>query len=673
VTQWPKPGRARIGYPLTALAVLLSTGLGVTTLVEGLHSTDPNDTQPSVAIEELTPGLGSDTPKAKVPLDFDPKQANLVAAEDQRVFNIVGTVLSGTAPRELTSPGAPPTLVLPSRLSPYTLDNLVSAGAVVRQPGALLVVKNVLLAPGARLDVAVPGGQLRLSSGPSGFTSLVGFKATLELSGSDRAPLTVTSWNPATNTPDTDETDGRAYLRSIGGRMDLTDVTVADLGFWSGRTGGVAWTGSASAPATGTATGVTISGNHYGIFLARSTGVLINGAQISRSTMDGVSVHSNALGTQLWRVDTMHSGRNGIDVSAGAQQTTMRGVAATGNVRNGIYLDGTPPASGPNADGGTTRQSAVFSVDGSTSRGNSEHGILVTNANDVTLTNNTVAANRDGIIVRGVTRGVVLRANHISSPGGFAVAVRGGAKDAVVDQNVISDALTAVQVNDSVATVTNNEIADMTLHGVSLIGRSSGSSVTDNRVTGRGPSAVDTSRLAFGGVVSESGNDDTNWAIDRDDVQLISSYVRKQPLVLLWFLTLVAPLAAQMIYRKRNRWTLGQHPYAGRSPAAGAPAVPVTNAALPHVPVPRATAASTPPFRPSPVPRARPRPTPYPRPAAAPLPAPTPARVAAGPHCPVCAGQSCSASTPHTIPGHPGNDQPGNGRPGTRVTVVFPR
>jgi parallel beta-helix repeat protein len=671
----------RLGYAFAALSILTSLTLGVATLRVDLHpDPDPAATpQPSVAIEETDPGIGSDTPKTPNAPGYDPKQANLVAAEDRRVFNIVGQVLPGTPPHELTSPNAPPTLVLPSRTTPYTLANLVSAGAVLTQPGGLLVVRNVLVAPGARLQITAPNGQLRLSSTPTGFTSLVAFKATIDLSGADHAPLTVTSWNPVDNAPDTDETDGRAYLRVIGGRMDLNDVNTVDLGFWSGRTGGVAWTGSASAPSDGTATNVNFSGNHYGVFLSRSTGVLINGAQVSKSTMDGVSVHTGAQGTQLWRVTTNDCGRNGVAVSAGAQDTSLRAVTATGSARNGIYLDGTPPAFGPNASGSTTQASSGFIVDGSTARGNSEHGILITSADNVVLTNNTVAANRDGVIVRGVARGVVLRANHISSPGGFAVAIRAGAKDAVVDQNVISNALTAVQVNDSVAVVTGNEIDGMTLHAVSLIGRSSGSSVKDNRLDGRGPSAIDTNRLAFGGVITESGNDDANWTVDHDDVQFVSNFVRKHPLILLWFLTLMFPLAARVLYRRRNNRALGTHPYgpallgsatgpvaAPITPRPGAPAPPCprrprptiispTDPAHPAHPSYTGPRSAVPPPRPS---AERPQPTPRHAPAGQPS---TPPPGAAHPR--PAGPPTPDESTPTQ---HPEPDG------GTRITVVSP-
>jgi parallel beta-helix repeat protein len=561
VARRPEPDwvAGRLGYGFAVLGVLASLVLGLVTLLIAMPpSADPDDPdnpdspRPSISVEETAASRGP--VEAGQPTHLDPRQANLVRAEDQRVFTLVSQVLPGTAPREFSWPAAPPTLVLPSRVSAYTLTDLMAASAVRRQPDqSLLLVKNVLVAPGAQLQLLLPDGRLRMSSTPAGFTTLIAFKGSIELAGQPSHPLNVTSWDPASNQPDTDTSDGRSYLRAIGGRLELREVDAADLGFWSGRTGGLAWTGSASEPATGTATDLTVTGNLYGMFLTRCNGVLVNGAQVRHSVLDGVAVHSGATGTQLWRVSSEASGRNGIAVTGGASDTALREVSAVGNVGNGIYLDGTPPAAGPNAGGGTTAPAAGFSVDSSTARGNSEHGILVRGATDVRLTNNTVAANRDGVIIRGTAAGVVLRGNHISSPDGFGVAIRGGAPNVVVDTNVISNALIGVQVADSVATITGNEIDAMALHGVSLIGRSGGSAVSRNRVGGRGPSAVDVHRRAFGALITQSLNDEAGWTVDHDDARYVSSALRRKPLLLLWGLILVLPLGARVAYKRRHQ------------------------------------------------------------------------------------------------------------------------
>ncbi|HWN33525.1 MAG TPA: right-handed parallel beta-helix repeat-containing protein, partial [Pseudonocardia sp.] len=552
-----------VGHRLTDLlaGVAILASLGVALLVL-LPPVSPEAPQPSVSVEEAAAAGAPRGPEPGPPVD--PRPAALVQSEDQRIFALVGHIRPDRAPYSVPGAGTTPsTLVLPARAAPYDLAALLSAGAVAKQPdNALLLRQNVLVVPGAQLHLSAPGGVFRMLSGPGGFTSLVAFKGALTVDGGEGAPLTVTSWDPAKNAPDTDESDGRAYLRAVGARMDLRQVRATSLGFWSGRTGGVAWTGTTTDPATGSATAVNFVGNHYGLYTSRSTGLLVNGAQVQGSVLDGIAVGRAAEGTQLWRVSTAQNAGNGISVAKGAHDVSVREVSATGNARNGIYLDGTPAAAGPSADGATTVPASGFVVDGSTVRGNAEHGILVNWADNASLTNNTVAANSDGVVVRGATQGTVLRENRISSPGGFAVAIRDGAEDAVVDRNVLTDALTAVQVQNAVARVTGNEIEQMSLHAVSVIGAGSGSGVADNQLAGRGPSAVDLNRLAFGGVVSVSGNDQSAWVVDRNNAQYLAGFVRGHPLILLWLLILVVPLAARVYLKHRQtRPPVGRHPY----------------------------------------------------------------------------------------------------------------
>ena len=69
--------------------------------------------------------------------------------------------------------------------------------------------------------------------------------------------MTIKSWDPASESADLNTTDGRSYVRVIGGSAEFTHVVFADLGFWSGRTGGVALTGTESAPTTPPPTSAT--------------------------------------------------------------------------------------------------------------------------------------------------------------------------------------------------------------------------------------------------------------------------------------------------------------------------------------------------------------------------------------------------------------------------------
>lgn len=541
-------------------AALLLAGV---TLLIALRPPDPDARQPSVSLEEAAAEASPDTEldgaAAPGTPGFDSHQAALVDNEDQRIVRLVGESLPDGTPRQVSWPRAPRTLVLPARPTPYALDDLRAAGAITPQrDGSLLVTTNVLIGPGAAVNIEIPNGRLRLASTSTGFTSLIAYRGTLELSGSPGAPLTITSWDPATKASDFDLTNGRAYVRSVGGRLELKDVTTSALGFWSGRTGGVAWTGSATAPATGAATAVSATGNFSGLVVGRSVGVLISGARVTESAGDGVVVRTAASDTQLLRVLSADNGRNGVRISTGATNTSLREVTAIGNRRNGIFLDGTPRKPLPTVSGAresTPLRATGLSIDTSSVRDNDEHGVLAINPSLLELTNSEITENQDGVIIQGGARGVLLRGNTVSSPDGFAVAIKGGAEAGrvAIERNVLRDALTGVQVTDTTASIIGNDIRDMAVHGVALIGRADRSAVTDNHISGRGPSALDTNRLTLGAVVNAVHNDESLWTVDRDSLRYVITLLRTQPLVLLWLLPPFVPLVLIVAYLRRRR------------------------------------------------------------------------------------------------------------------------
>jgi hypothetical protein len=117
----------------------------------------------------------------------------------------------------------------------------------IHQPDhSYLLSEDLFIDQGAALQLLSTDGplQLRLQSNANGFTSIVSFGGTLDFEGTSSSPVSITSYDPSTGSPDRLVTDGRAYIRSIGGTVTMNYVHVSDLGFWSGRTGGVAITGN---------------------------------------------------------------------------------------------------------------------------------------------------------------------------------------------------------------------------------------------------------------------------------------------------------------------------------------------------------------------------------------------------------------------------------------------
>ena len=153
-------------------------------------------------------------------------------------------------PRPGAPPG-PPTVALNARQQRYGLADLIRRGAAPRSdPTTVDLVRSVVVMPGAVLDIEAPGTTLRMASTAAGFTSIVGWRGGVSLAGAADKPLTITSWDPEAGGPDRVPTDGRAYIRDVGAAFALRFVRAGALGFWSGRTGGIALTGLQESAAT---------------------------------------------------------------------------------------------------------------------------------------------------------------------------------------------------------------------------------------------------------------------------------------------------------------------------------------------------------------------------------------------------------------------------------------
>ncbi|KAA9375236.1 right-handed parallel beta-helix repeat-containing protein [Microbispora cellulosiformans] len=204
---------------------------------------------------------GAEPPPAinDVPQAEAQQQSTLVDQESLRVMQTRATLSSALARGgpaaaqarvpHISSSANGQTLVLPQRRDPYRIADLERLGLEEFQKqsdGSFVLGINVFLGPGAKLVLQNAQGPLviRMRSEPGAFVSIVGFDASIRMNGSAQNPVRITSWNPHTRTADTQVSDGRAYLRAIGGELRMSHTRVEYLGFWSGPTGGLALTGT---------------------------------------------------------------------------------------------------------------------------------------------------------------------------------------------------------------------------------------------------------------------------------------------------------------------------------------------------------------------------------------------------------------------------------------------
>ncbi|MDX3522110.1 right-handed parallel beta-helix repeat-containing protein [Streptomyces scabiei] len=556
---------------------------------------------------------GSDKPRVNA-ADAENETA-LVAAEDHRLDQVravaaVAPLKGGEwkAPYRLDT-GDGYTLVLTERSNAYTVSDLLELApqTFVRQPdGAYLLTENIYLNAGAKLKLSNPGGlTLRMASSNKGFVSIVSFGGRLTLEGTPQAPLRITSWNDKKNKPDKDVRDGRAYIRAIGGQFSMKYAKVGDLGFWSGRTGGLSLTGtdrpdtgniedSTVSPGTKAGSGgvvaqpsgslatpdtrfsvpslsyvsaeighSTLTGNAYGLFLSGANGVSISDSTVRKSLEHGLVLHRFVTNAVVERTVSKENGGDGFVLARATEQVRVSGSTAEGNGGNGFTLSGRPLASGPSASGESISSYGSNSVSDSIATDNGHYGIEIFGGKDVGVQNNRVEGGDMGIVARKDATKVAITGNRLTGQSRQGISVRDGVTAATITGNIVEGTETGIYVRDSVGEIRGNTIQDGTNHGITMVGGVSESIITYNVISGVGPSAVDTTRAH--GDIAVRQNQTFAWHDTSSFWVKFRHYA--SPMTLLWTFILLLILFSAVLGRRQSRrgnrrgQRLGVHPY----------------------------------------------------------------------------------------------------------------
>ncbi|MHA7287327.1 right-handed parallel beta-helix repeat-containing protein [Arthrobacter sp. MDT3-44] len=538
----------------------------------------------------------------------DPRsEARIVQGEEERLV-YVRTIASAARWRVdgLEGPyrlhtGATNTLVLPARTAPYTTADLLQLAPDTFKELAsstFMLTENIVVLPGATLSFS--GGEgitVRLQSNKDAFVSIVALGGSLAVSGTEESDVAITSWNGAG--ADTDTSDGRAYVRVIGGHASFSHATVSSLGFWSGNTGGLALTGTDTAGTfqdapmaaePGTPAGarllpeadlksladqtdldysvvtagidnLTVRDNAFGLFVTNARDVAIRDTTISGSLVDGLVLHRSVTDATITGTTSSDNAVDGITVGRSSTRVQLQDVTASGNGRNGISLDGQPLADGPNAVG-----TAVVTYGGnrlvkSMVADNGRYGVEVSGGSNLRLTRNTIRGNEVGVVVNYGAEGVSIIDNEIRDQHQQGIAVREPGAHADIRRNTISGGDTGVYVRDATATITRNTMTSLSGHGVSLVGSVPDTRVAGNNVGGYGTVAI-WDETSTGAVVEE--NELLNWHPAPTFHSVMNSVF--QPLTFIWLL-LGALLVATAFTRKRHlRVRTIRNPYEERVP-----------------------------------------------------------------------------------------------------------
>lgn len=484
-------------------------------------------------------------------------EAAAVSAEDARIRTMLHDANHIFEPEVIPTRGALPTLVLTGGQGQYTSADLIRYGAMVTLPHhAALLLDNVFVAANARLSLGSSALRtLYLDNGSGGFASIVAWDGNLAFHGSAGMPLTIVGWNRTLNQPAADSGSGRSYIREVGGKMTLSDVRVSSLGFWSGRTGGVAWTGLTGDPSTGGATNSTFTDCSYGAFVSRGLDVGFSDDLFEFNELDGLHIHRYSVDTSVVDSSASRNGGSGFVVSPATQDTELTSDVSQHNSGDGFFIDGRPLATGASASGGTVTPGSGTTVRDSAVLDNGKIGILVEGGTRTVIEGDQVCGQVTAVAVRYGVTGGVLTGNDIRCSPRSGLSIGPDTPGLVISGNTIVGPRTGILVSSAgPVQVNNNKIIGATVFGISARGAASRVTGVANIISGNGFRAIDF--RADAPMPDMSSSNVSGWASHTRVTFL--SYLQFHPLAVLWLSIAILVLLGWAWSQRR---TLPSHPY----------------------------------------------------------------------------------------------------------------
>ena len=570
-----RPLRAHRGRLAALIALILLCGMAATPEIRQLlHLTPPRppasvngvrllppprSLQP-VALSAVATPIDPSAPPATAAAVDPAREAAAVSLENTRLRILLHDSVRAFLPEVISVRGALPTLILSAGVqSHYTISDLIKYGALLVRPhGAALQIDSVFVSSNASLTIA-SGPQFRalyLDSTPSGFATIVSWGGQLTFRGTAARPLTIMGWDHQLGSPATDRGDGRSYIRAVGGKMTLTDVRAAWLGFWSGRTGGVAWTGITTQRSTGSATGSTFTDDTYGAFVSRAQDVRFSEDLFEFNQLDGLHVHRYSVGVSVTDSSAARNGGNGFVVARAAQGTTLRSDVAEHNAGDGFRIDGRPLTAGASPSGGAVTPGSGTRISHSAAIGNLKIGILLEGGSGTSLISDEVCAHVTGVAIRFGATGTVVTGSDVRCAPRTAFEVGPNASGTVIAGNTIVGARIGMLVRNAAwLQADHNVISGVAVFGITVRGAVSRVSGEDNVISGTGFRAVDARADAPRPALL--GTDTSGWLHHVKITPL--NYLAFHPLAASW-LGILLLIVIGPLWSRRKR--VPAHPYA---------------------------------------------------------------------------------------------------------------
>jgi parallel beta-helix repeat protein len=286
---------------------------------------------------------------------------------------------------------------------------------------------DISITNGASLRIAAPEVRwLKLISEGAKFASLKPTGGNLDITGT-----CITSWDPAENKADTNLDNGRGYLLARdGAQMNIDNAELRFLGTGIVESYGISWRTEGT---SGKLTNSASSNNYFGMYSYEVGGLVITDNEFYDNQLYGVDPHTGSHNLTIERNIVHDNGKHGIILAEDCVDSTIRDNIVYRNNHHGIVLylrsnrntiEGNDTFSNA-AQGINVNESNDSIIRNNRVYDNNESGIGITQTSENNLVENNQARGnvQDGVRVVSESAQTTVRGNTVGENGRYGMYV----------------------------------------------------------------------------------------------------------------------------------------------------------------------------------------------------------------------------------------------------------
>jgi parallel beta-helix repeat protein len=331
-------------------------------------------------------------------------------------------------------------------------------------PGVWLLGADLLVPVNTSVQIAAPATRwLKLLSTAGRYASVKALGGSIDVNGS-----CITSWDPATAAVDVEPADGRGYLLARdGAQMNIDNAELRFLGHGAVESYGLSWRTEGTG---GKIIHSVVSNNYFGLYSYEVGGLVVADNEFHDNQLYGIDPHTGSHNLTIERNIVHDNGKHGIILAEDCVDSVIRDNTVYRNNHHGIVLYLRSDRNTIEGNDSFANASQGININESNDNvvrnnrvyDNNESGIGITQTSE----NNAVEGNQargnqqDGVRIVSESARTVVRSNTVGENGRYGVYVDIDGDVDILDNTIFANRSGIMLKGSAVVPDGTNEIFD---------------------------------------------------------------------------------------------------------------------------------------------------------------------------------------------------------------------